>query len=69
MTLTIWALLAGALLLGWLLSRLPTWITLVLLALSVVLVGYAVVLGGLERATAPLIAYAVGCQSRSLLSA
>jgi len=58
-TVTWWALLAGALLLGWLLSRLPTWITLLLLGLSVVLAGYAVMLGGLERATAPLIAYAL----------
>ena len=59
MTLTWWALLAAALLLGWLLSRLPTWITLVLLGLSVVLAGYAVVLGGLGRASAPVIAYAL----------
>jgi hypothetical protein len=54
-----WALIGIGVLLGWIFSRLPTWIMLFLLGLSVVMAGYLVSLGGLERAVAPLLAYAV----------
>ncbi len=59
MTLPWWALLGGAALLGWLLSRLPTWLMFLLLGASVVLAGYLVNLGGLERAVGPLLTYAL----------
>ncbi len=59
MTLPWWALLGGAALLGVLLSRLPIWLMFMLLGASVVMAGYLVNLGGLERAAAPLLAYAL----------
>lgn len=55
----IWMLLAAAVLLGLLLSRLPQWISLLALGLSVVLAGASLYFGGLERATGPLVAYAL----------
>jgi eukaryotic-like serine/threonine-protein kinase len=55
----IWAMLAAALLLGWLLTRVPIWFTLVLLGASVAMAAFTVAMGGLERASGPLLAYAL----------
>jgi eukaryotic-like serine/threonine-protein kinase len=52
-------MLVAALLLGWLLTRLPTWITIVVLGASVAMAAYSVSIGGLERAAGPLVAYAL----------
>ncbi len=59
MSLPWWALIGAGVLVGWVFSRLPTWIMLFVLGLSVAMAGYLVSLGGLERAIAPLLAYAV----------
>ena len=59
MTIPWWALLGSAALLGLLLSRLPTWLMFLLLGASVVMAGYLVNLGGLERAVGPLLTYAL----------
>ncbi len=54
-----WLLIGVAALLGLLLSRLPQWVSLLVLGLSVVLAAGSLLFGGLERATGPLIAYAL----------
>ena len=55
----IWVLLVAAALLGWLLARLPQWISLTVLGLSVVLAAGSFYFGGVDRASGPLVVYAL----------
>ena len=55
----IWVLLVAAALLGWLLARLPQWISLTVLGVSVILAAGSFYFGGVERAAGPLVAYAL----------
>jgi serine/threonine-protein kinase len=55
----IWGLLVAAILLGWLLAKLPQWIALTVLGVSVVLAAGSFYFGGVERASGPLVVYAL----------
>lgn len=54
-----WLLLLAGMLAGVVLSRVPAWVLIGLLFASLGLAGYAVSLGGLERAAGPVLAYAI----------
>jgi len=55
----IWVLLVAAALLGWALAKLPQWVALTVLGVSVVLAAGSFYFGGVERASGPLVAYAL----------